>query len=211
MSNPRIQKWKERPMSWSQISTFQYSKDDWLNKYILDLPQPSSPELEFGKAFADSCEARTPLAPVTLLDIVEHPFEASLGDVKLVGYADSISSDLRHTLEYKTGVKQWDAKRVQNHLQIDMYALMNFLTNGIKPEDCRFALEWIPTRRITRSNADFSGYDYRIVFATDPPEVRHFETKRTMGDILAFGALIRATRKEMEAYAQLALANIPTQ
>ncbi len=197
----QITTWSERPLSWSQLSSFSWNKDDWYTKYVLGIEPPLSPELIFGKAFADSCEAGTPLAPVTLLSKQELPLDAVLDGIKLFGYVDTIDeATLAETGEFKTGVKPWDQKRVDNHGQITMYALMNFLQNKIHPEKAKFWLEWIPTKKVHRDNGDFSGYDYDIVFASDPSEVIHFDTKRTMKDVLAFASYIKTTRKEMEDF-----------
>lgn len=197
----QITTWSERPLSWSQLSSFAWNKDDWYTKYVLGIESPLSPELIFGKAFADSCEASTPLAPVTLLSKQELPLDAALDGIKLFGYVDTIDeATLAETGEFKTGAKPWDQKRVDGHGQITMYALMNFLQNKVHPEKAKFWLEWIPTKKVYRDNGDFSGYDYDIVFASDPPEVIHFDTKRTMRDILAFASYIKTTRKEMEEF-----------
>ena len=197
----QITAWLERAVSWSQLSSFAWNKDDWYSKYVLGIEQPLSPELIFGKKFADSCEAGTPLASVTLLSKQEQPLEAVLDGIKLFGYADTIKEEtMDETGEFKTGAKPWDQARVDTHGQITMYALMNFLQNKVLPQNAKFWLEWVPTKKVHRDNGDFSGYDYDIEFASDPPTVQHFDTKRTMKDILAFASYIKATRKEMEEF-----------
>lgn len=208
--NPLLSAWLARPVSWSQLSSWEFSPDEWFNKYILNLPQVETPELVFGKAFATSCENRTPVAPVTLLDIVEHPFEVPFGDLILIGYADTISSTFTTIGEYKTGVKAWDQKRVDGHHQLTMYALMNYLANKIRPEDTAFFLEWIPTKRTPRNNNDLSGFDNDIEFAMNPPTIHHFNTRRTMGEILSFGARIKRDRALMHSYALSRIASMPT-
>ena len=208
--DPRILTWRSRPYSWSQHSSFLFSPEQWHDKYILGIEQPDSPELIFGKTFADSCEARTPLAPVTLLSKVEHPFEALLDGIPLVGYADTLDdTTMRHTGEYKTGVKPWDKKRVDAHGQITLYCLMNYLTNKVRPEETRLFLEWVPTKRVPKHNGDMMGFDYDIEFASEPPEVLHFETERTLVQTLEFALEIKRTRAAMESYAQTRLASVP--
>lgn len=190
-----------RPFSWSAKSSFDWDKEQWYQKYILGIKQPDSPELLFGKKFADSCEIRKPLAPVTLLSVVEHEFRFRLGDIPIIGYADTFEKKTKdHTGEFKTGVKIWDQKRVDNHGQISLYALGNYLLEKIKPEKCRFFLEWIPTRKVPRKNNDYSGFDYDIDFRDIEPMVIHFETKRTTRQVLEFGVEIKNTLREMEQY-----------
>lgn len=192
---------KTRPLSWSAISSWEYNPAEWYSKYILNKKEKPNPEMIFGKKFADSCEARKPLAPVTLLNKMEQPFNFVFNGVPMVGYADTFDDlNKNHTGEYKTGVKPWDQKRVDDHGQITMYAMGNFVTNKIKPETCRFFLEWIPTKKVPRENGDYSGFDYDIVFADKPPKVHNFTTVRTMSDIVAFGVRINKTVEAMQAY-----------
>lgn len=181
----------KRPLSWSQISCFEWNKDDWYKRYILNEKTDPSAELIFGKHFADSCEKKTPLAPVTLLSKVEQPFNVVFNGIPMVGYADTFCEVTKKKIgEYKTGKKKWDQKRADGHGQITMYALMNYITNKIRPEECEFFIEWIPTVQLGDFSIDF----------TEPIQVIHIKTKRTMKDILDFGARINNTIKEMGLY-----------
>lgn len=192
---------EKRPMSWSQISSFEYDHEQWYQKYVLGKEEKPTPELVFGKKFADACEARKPLAPVTLLSVVEHPFTVTFDGIALIGFADTFCGETRRkTGEFKTGAKPWDQKRVDEHGQITMYAFMHYIKEGIKPEECEYFLEWIPTRRIARDNGDFSGHEYDIEFVM-PIEVKHFTTKRTMVDVLNFASRIKKVRAAMKSYA----------
>lgn len=180
-----------RPLSWSALSSFDYDPEQWYQNYFKGNKGEPSAEMLFGKKFADSCEARKPLAPVTLLSKMEQPFEFHFNDIPIIGYADTFEEETKdHTGEYKTGVKAWDQNRVDNHGQIKMYALGNFILNKMKPEKCRFFLEWIPTERRG---------DYTIALKK-PVKVHHFETRCTTMDILKFGKYINSTVKEMELY-----------
>ena len=190
---------KTRPLSWSQLSSFAWDKEQWYDRYILGNKSPDTPELIFGKIFANSCEIRQPLAPVTLLKEMEKAFKVAFAGIHLTGFADTYKKTIIG--EYKTGAKPWDQKRVDTHGQITMYALMNYITYKIKPDDCIFFLEWIPTEKVPRNNGDFSGFDYDIKFQ-QPIRVEHFKTKRTMKDILEFGQYIIKTVKEMEEFAK---------
>ena len=189
---------RNRPLSWSAISQFAYNKEQWFDKYVLGKQLPITPELEFGKKFADAIEAGQPLAPVTLLSKVEQPFEVVFGDIPLIGYADTFDDvNKNHLGEYKTGKKKnpWNQKRVDEHGQITMYYLMNYITNKIHPKDMKAFLEWIPTQE----NGDYT------ISLMEPVTVYHFETKRDMNDLLKFMNLINTTVQEMESYAQFRL------
>ncbi len=191
---------KKRPLSWSSLSCFEYNPEEWYQRYPLGVKSAENAEMKFGKIFADSCEAGNPLRPVTVLSAVEHPFKVVFGKIHMVGFADTFDKDTKRRIgEYKTGVKPWTQKRVNEHGQIDMYLLMNFITNRVKPEEVKAFLEWIPTMRIDQENGDFSKGDYRVEFRAED-EVFHFDTKRTMSDILHFGARINKAVLEMQEY-----------
>ena len=191
---------KKRPLSWSSISSFEYDPEQWYQGYILGV-KSISPELLFGAKFANSCEKRKPLRPVTMLSEMEHGFKVVFNGIPLVGFADTYCKVSKKKIgEYKTGVKKWDKKRVDEHGQITMYALMNYISHRIRPEDTRFFLEWIPTIKITQENGDYSKFDYTIDFDPEYEKPVHFDTKRTMADILAFGSRINKVIAEMELY-----------
>lgn len=189
--------WLLRPMSWSQLSCWQFDKtrNEWFNRYILNQKSPETSALLFGKAFADSCEARTPLAPVTLYSVIEHPMEAVLGDIPLVGYADTYEPAQRLLGEFKTGAKAWDQKRVDTHGQLTFYTLLLWLIDKTRPEDVGIMLQWLPVVTTPQFTLDFKR-------DTDGnPTIHTFNTTRTMADALRLGKEIQETRNEMEAYA----------
>jgi hypothetical protein len=180
-----------RPLSWSAISSFEYDPEQWYRKYILNAPQHPSAEMEFGKVFAKSCEDRTPLAPVTMLSKMEQVFNTHFCDIPLNGYADTFDDvNFDQIGEYKTSRKMWTQEKVDAHGQIDMYILMNYQINKVRPEDTRLFLEAVLTEQT-------GNYEIRL---KEPIHVFHFETRRTMTDLLRFGSRITRTVKEMEAY-----------
>jgi hypothetical protein len=186
----QIASWQRRPYSWSQHSSWQYDKHAWYDRYILGNSTPSTPALEFGKKFADSIEWGTPMAPVTTLPIVEHPMTAQLDSLELVGYLDTWHQEELILGEFKTGVKKWDQKRVDAHGQLTYYALMHYLRDKVKPEDITMFLEWVPTC----VRPDFT-YGF-----TTPAVIHHFNTRRTLRQVLELAVEIKTTRIEMEAY-----------
>lgn len=183
---------KKRALSWSAISSFEYDKEEWYRKYVLGIKPEDNKEMAFGRKFAQSIESGKPLAPVLTLSAVEHPFQVSFNGIPLIGYADSFCDKTFKKLEeYKTGKKIWDQKRADEHRQIDMYLLMNLITNKIRPEDVECAITWIPTQE----NGDFS------ISFVEPIRVHRFVTKRTTAQVLKFGAYIKNIYKDMELYA----------
>jgi hypothetical protein len=186
----------KRPMSWSSISSWKYSKEDWANKYIDDAPKTSSPEMEFGKKIGKLLETKADYLPqVPRHSKMEHKFMVKVGGIPLVGYADTFCDNTFKKLgEYKTGKKEWDQKRVDEHGQIDMYLLMNYVTNKIRPEDVEVTMVWLPTK----DDSDFS------ISFVEPIEdnIKIFKTKRTTTDIVKFAAEIKRIYKEMELYCE---------
>jgi hypothetical protein len=185
---------KNRPLSWSSISSFWWNKEEWFEKYILHYEQAVTKEMEFGKRFAQSIEDGNCPVPELMQYLTgkkEHPFNVKFGTIPLVGYADDFDDKtFRRLEEVKTGKKKWDQKRVDEHLQIDTYLLMNYITNKVRPEEVRCRLHWIQTEE----NGDFS------ISFVQPIKVHTFETKRTMQQILNFGMKVNKTYKEMQDF-----------
>lgn len=182
---------KNRPLSWSAISSFEYDREEWYAKYVLGKKQNATAAMTFGKEVAEAIEAGNPPAKLTVLRDVEHELHTVFDGIPLIGFIDTYEPGKR-VGEYKTGKRPWTQKRVDEHHQLTMYLLCLFLRDKIHPEKLEVFLEWMPTRE----NGDFS------VSIIDPNKVHHFKTKRTMTDILRFGSHIKKVYKEMEEYCQ---------
>lgn len=191
-------------ISWSSYSCFKYDKEQWYRVYCCG-HKSSSAELTFGKAVADSMETDKPLAPFTRLSIVEFEFDTKLGKIPIVGSMDTFEppkdffklreSGLCIGGEFKTGVKPWTQKRVDEHGQLTWYSLCLWLQEKIHPATIHWFLEWAPTKKT--ENGDFY---HTIEFTTTPATIISFRTKRTMMQVLELAADIKKTHKEMLAY-----------
>ena len=186
---------KDRPLSWSAISSFEYDPEQWYNTYILGIRQESK-ELAFGSWVDNKLQTDPSFLPqVERYPIMQHGMRASLkGVVPLIGYADGFDRERLRLKDDKTGKKAWDQKRADETGQLTCYAFLLFLTEGIKPEDLELCISWLPTVE----NGDFT-----IGFRDDPVVPQLFYTKRTMVQVLEFGQRIKRTLKAMESYAQL--------
>lgn len=180
----------KRPLSWSAISSFEYNPEEWYKRYILGEKGVDTREMEFGKLIADSFQTDKPLVPVILYKIVELPLSVVFNGMPLVGYIDTYDPKTHNFREFKTGKKEWDQKRANEHGQLKMYALLLFIMYKVKPENYKIHLDWIPTQ----DNGDFS------ISFIEPIEVHSFEVKLTMKDIVVFGAHIKNTYKQMQKY-----------
>lgn len=195
----------ENPViSWSSYSGFLYDKERWYQTYVMGKKQ-TSPELTFGKAVADSMETDKPLVAFTRLTIVEYEFETSLGPIPLVGSMDTFEPPTRHATsslqsnaciggEFKTGVKPWDKKRVDEHGQLTFYSLLLWLQDKIHPSNIEWFLEWAPTKRTEHG-------DFRVEIQFDKTKkIQLFKTHRTMTQVLQLASDIKKVHKEMIEY-----------
>jgi len=187
----QIEKWLKRPMSWSQISQFKnYGKESWYSRYILDEKSPPNKEMLFGSKIGKLLETDpTYITDVPRSKTMEYELHADLGGFSIIGYADSYGDLILN--EYKTGKNEWTQKRVNEHGQLTMYALMLYLKEKIDPKDLDISLHWLPTCED----------EYGEIQFVQPMKVVSFKTKRTKKDVLLFASEIIAIRNEMMLYA----------
>ncbi len=184
----------KRPLSWSAISSFEFDRESWYQKYVLGY-KTTSKEMEFGKAIGKKLETDSTYLPmVPRYGTMEYEFKVKLGGIKLIGYADTFDhQDGRRLGEFKTGKKEWDQNRVNEHGQLTMYVLMNQIQNKVKPEDVEITLTWMPTE---------IDEDFNIRFADDiESKIQTFKTRRTQDDINQFVVRLAKVYNEMKKYA----------
>jgi len=184
---------KDRPLSWSAISSWEYDKEQWARNYLDNIKEPATPAMLFGKAVGEEL-ARNPkfLPSVPRYSVFEHNLEANIGNINLIGFLDTYEPN-KAFREYKThGTTPWTQDRVNSHEQIDMYCLLLYLTEKIKPSDISIHLDAIPVRQKN---------DFALEVNNDMP-ILTFETKRTMRDILIFANKIKSTVVAMKAFAK---------
>ena len=180
----------ERPLSWSQISSFKYRPSQWYAQYVYGEEEPPSKEMLFGKEQGELFASDPNHIPeLPRLPVFEYELKTDFNGVPMIGYIDSVCLETKKLYEYKTGRKKWDHKRATDHGQIDMYLLMLWLTKKIKPEDISAHIFWLPTHI----------KDGEVAYV-EPLKVHKFKANRTMADILRFGQKIIETRKAMEEY-----------
>lgn len=187
-------RFKTRPLSYSQLSSFEYDPAQWYDNYILGNRAPANAAMLYGSYIGD--RIGTVDNPVTGLDPVgvkEYEMRANLGDIHIVGFADHYCPVHKILNENKTSDKhdRWTQAKVDDHGQLTMYALMLFLQRKVKPEHVTMYLNFIPVRQ----NGDFT---YSL---PEPVTFTTFETKRTTRQVLEYAAYIQNTVKLMEAYA----------
>lgn len=183
---------EERPLSWSAISSFEYNPDQWFKRYILGKQDPPSKEMLFGSMIGKKLEKDPTFLPeIVRYSKMEYPFKGIFSGYPMVGYADTFDEITKKKLgEFKTGKRAWDQKRADEHGQIDMYLLMNYMMTGVRPEEVEVIIWWMPTVE----NADLS-----INFVKDMKPVA-LRTKRTMVEVLQFGVRIEKVVAAMQKH-----------
>ena len=195
-----------RPMSWSQLSSFEYDKEQWYKKYILKQKPPVTQAMMFGKTVGEKLEKDPKyLTQIPRQKTMEYEFEAlyqfvfngKKRSIQLTGFADSFGDLIFRMEEYKTGKlsKPWTQKRADQHGQITMYLFMKWLKEKIPPEKFTCWLHWMPTQMDEETGA---------VSFVEPIEkhIKHFETKRTMKDLREFAQRLESTIAAMVAYSE---------
>ena len=194
----KLEKFHKRPLSWSSYSSFLYDKEEWYRKYILDEREPPSKEMIFGSRVGKRLEKDPTFLPqIIRYDKMEHPFSVIFAGIPLIGYADTFCTVTNKKLgEFKTSRVGWDQKKVDGHHQLTMYLLMHYITTKVKPEDVEITLWEIPT--VKTEDGEFN---VKIDFLEPLEEnIKFYKTKRTMTDILSFGAEIKKVYKQMEEF-----------
>lgn len=189
-TDPRVIKFKKRPLSWSSISQFRYDREVWYDKYINGAKQRATGPIVFGKNVGERLASELDFLPeVPRLKEYEHELLVKIGRIECIGFLDNFDLDNLAFSEFKTG-KSWTQDKANKHGQIDMYCAMIYLKYNIKPEDLDIKLIWLPTEE---------QQDFRTNFVRDMKPVI-FPVKKTMRDILLFMASIQVIHKEMQEF-----------
>jgi hypothetical protein len=188
-----------RPLSHSQLSSFEYSPDQWYDSYILDIKTPPTEEMKAGNRIGDAIGTdQSPIPDLTPPGVKEYELRATWEDIPLVGFADHYCPDTNILHENKTSAnrQRWTQSKVDQHHQLTMYAMLLELQHGIEPESVEMYLNFIPVRLI--------GLTYQ-------PEGtwRQFPTKRTRADVEAYKVYLLDKIDQMERYLQLRKLSTP--
>lgn len=188
---------RNRPLSWSAISSFEYDPEQWYRKYALGQEDAATKEMLFGSEVGRKLASDPLYMPqVQRYPVFEYELKFNFGKIPMIGYIDGWDGEIDHrTLkyalgEYKTGKKAWTQKRADEHGQFDTYLLGLWVTEKIDPYKVKLALHWMPTQE----NSDFS------ISFIDPKACRTFYTSRSMRDVLNFGIRINKVYKQMDEY-----------
>ena len=189
-TDPQIEKFLKKPLSWSSINSFRYDPNEWYEKYINGKQGKSTGPIVFGKNVGERLATEETFLPnVPRLKEYEHELSVKIGKIPCIGFLDNFDLEAKSFSEFKTG-KNWTRQKAESHGQLDMYAAMIYLKYGIKPEDLNISLIWLPTEE---------QQDFRTDFVKDMKPVI-FPIKKTMRDILSFMAEIQVIHKQMQHF-----------
>jgi hypothetical protein len=182
---------RNRPLSWSAISSFEYDPEQWYRKYALGQEDAATKEMLFGSEVGKKLATDPSYLPhIKRYPIFEYELRFFFAGIPMIGFIDGWCPSTLDLGEYKTGKKPWTQKRADEHGQFDAYLLGLWTMHKIRPEDVRLHLHWMPTQ----DNGDFS------ISFIDEKDCRTFKTKRTMRNVLDFGMRINRVYREMDAY-----------
>lgn len=191
---------KDRPMSWSAISSFEWNPNQWYRKYVLkELPE-ITPELEFGSYIDKRVQNEPDFLPgLVRYPVIQHEMRCVFNGIPLLGFSDTARLPTKKAKtrvpvavrDYKTGRKPWTQKRADETGQLTLYTFMLYMMDKIKPEDIELYIDWMPTHYV----------DGKIAFIKEG-DIHTFQTRRTMQQCLAFGQRIKDTWDAMQEYGE---------
>ena len=112
------------------------------------------------------------------------PFNTKDGTVDLLGKLDKFRPKPIAFRETKTGVNKWTQHRANGHKQLDHYASLIYLKHKKLPTEIH--LDWAETR-------DDDGD------VTLTGNLKTFEVKKTLSDVLAYLAIVARVAREIDA------------
>jgi len=188
-------RFKKRPLSHSQLSSFEYNPEQWYSSYILNKRVHPTPAMIYGSVVGDSIGTPDSLVPdLTPPGVKEYQLTAEVEGIPIVGYADHYCPETRVLHENKTSETKgrWTQGKADKHTQIDMYLLMLYLSEGVPPETVECYLNFIQTRP--------TGLGYRL---HKEPKWKQFRVAtKTMADLDRHTEYLLTTVEAMAEYAE---------
>lgn len=184
-------------LSWSGLSTFKRSKEEYIRHYMYGEPREfENSSMRFGKMFAEHMETGKehddPIIDMVMksikrLPVSEFQLEATLpskwGDIRLLGKLDAYDPKSHDFDEYKTGKRKWTASMAQKHGQNKFYALCLWLNTGVVNQ--KKNLIWIETE---------DGENGEMV---PTGNVKVFPVTYTIPDLITFGNEVISIAKQI--------------
>lgn len=144
MKLPKKDKNGKYYLSYSQISLFKRSKEEYYDNYILNKPFKGNAYTDFGTKVGSALEnnlfsmfddkERKVLSTAKRLDVFERRTFLNYEGFYVIGFIDSIKEDMSELLDYKTGgIKKEKEYTKESYTQLQLYALSIRQETGITP------------------------------------------------------------------------------
>ena len=181
-------------ISWSQISSLNWSAEQYKQTYIYNKRQDSI-FLTFGSEFHNALEHRDKQVPehfenirtqIPTAEQSEVKMEANIDGIPIIGIYDGYNPAKREIVEYKTGkkesMKSW-------HGQLSLYVLLHFQNFGKLPKSVK--LYWAQTLLNENDQLIFSG------------DVREYDIEIKIKDILEITRRILKAHQEIKRLVEI--------
>lgn len=197
--NQRIKKLKEcinkhRPLSWSAISSFEYSKDDFYSKYVLGEKTDPNSKMLFGNEVGGRLATEPNFLPeIPRYEIYEQKLAGKIDDIHLIGYLDNFCPETKNFHEFKTSSSKtrWTQEKAQEHGQIMFYKFLIYQNYGIDPSTIKCNLFYIPVEEAG---------DFSMKLSNEP--IQCFEVIHSVTDIIKFGNYIKKIWQKMQDFVE---------
>ena len=170
-------------LSFSQMTLFEMSPEKYADQYLFGKKQRINRNMAYGSLLADGLEAGEStgdplldlmMARLPKFELMDKSFEADLPNgketIKILAKPDTAQADYTAFAEYKTSVRKWTQKMVDESGQITFYATAMWLKTGKIPQDIELVdvvVGYEPDGRLQPTG-----------------DILRFPTKRTMVDII---------------------------
>ena len=145
MNLPTKDKYGNPFITYSQIYSFLTNEKEYINTYILKKPFYQNKYIRFGSMVDDAITKNDfskfndseiiTLKSVTRLDLFQKRVHLKFDEFYLTGKIDSISSDYKEIIDYKTGSEGKEEKYIKdNYNQLQYYALGIIQEFNVIPE-----------------------------------------------------------------------------
>jgi hypothetical protein len=179
-------------LSWSQLALLEKSEYEYVVRYVYGEGIKMHPLLKLGKAFAEAVELEQEELPLDFeiakllmpkFEKKEFTLKGMVDDVPILGVLDGFDEKDLVIHEIKTGTFEWTQNYVDKFGQLTFYAMLVYLNYGRLPN--KIFLYWIPSKLEIGE----------FVLTSD---IKTFETKRTMEDLLDIGVRIKKAWKRIQ-------------
>jgi hypothetical protein len=144
MNLPRKDRNGSSYVSYSQLSTFKRSEEDYYNNYILNKPFTGNAYTDFGSKVGEALENNKfnrftkeetdTLLKVKRLDLFERKTILNYDGFYVLGFIDTLKNDYSELIDYKTGGKNKEHQyKEDSYTQLHLYALSLRQETGITP------------------------------------------------------------------------------